>query len=131
MTPRCPTDCDLGRSDGGSAFGRISDESTQERPLREHEDQRDRRGRDERRERERGPRRPEQVREPDLDRLLPLVGKEHVREEEVVPVGDEAEEEDERDTRLRERDPDVAEGRPLAAAVDTGRIEQCRGSAVE
>ena len=49
-----------------------------------------------------------------------------VREEEVRPVRDEAEEEDERDHRLGERQADAEECPPLAAAVDAGRLEERR-----
>ena len=48
----------------------------------------------------------------------------HVRQEEVVPVGDEAEEEDERDDRLRERQRDPQERLQLAGAVHPRRVEQ-------
>ena len=55
---------------------------------------------------------------------LPLVGQDRVRQEEVVPVGDEAEEEDERGDRLRERERDAQEGLQLIAAVDPRRIQE-------
>ena len=112
-----------------------------ERALREEEDDRHRHDGEQGRERELGPedvdrlaaptdrrverrRRREQVPEADRDRVLVRVREDDVRQEEVVPVGDEAEEEDERDDRLRERQRDAQERLQLAAAVDAGRIEQ-------
>ena len=114
--------------------------------LGEQEDDRDRDDREEGRERElrledvdrlaaaadrrvERRRRGEQVREADRDRVLVRVREDDVRQEEVVPVGDEAEEEDERDDRLRERQRDPEERQPLAAAVDARRVEQARTGA--
>jgi hypothetical protein len=59
-----------------------------------------------------------------LDRILRGVGDDGVRKEEVVPVGHEAEEEDEDDDRLGQWERDAAKGQPLAAAVRTRRIEE-------
>ena len=61
-------------------------------------------------------RRGEQVPEADRDRVLVRVREDDVRQEEVVPVGDEAEEEDERDDRLRERQRDAEERLQLACS---------------
>ena len=61
---------------------------------------------------------------PDRDRVLVRVRKHDVRQEEVVPVGDEAEEEDERHDRLRERQRDPAKREPLTAAVHACGVEQ-------
>ena len=69
---------------------------------------------------------PKMCGEPDLDRKLPLVREEDVGEEEVVPVGNEAEEEDEGDDRLRERKRNAQERLKIAAAVDARRIQEPR-----
>ncbi len=68
----------------------------------------------------------EQVPEPDGDRVLVRVREHDVGQEEVVPVGDEAEEEDERHDRLRERQRDAHERLQLAAAVDARGVEKPR-----
>ena len=105
-------------------LGGAAEEAALERPLRGDEHDRDGKGGDQRRERNPGSRRPEDVRQPDLDRKLPLVREEDVGQEEVVPVGDEAEEEDEGDDRLRERKRYAQERLKVAAAVDARRIQQ-------
>src|SRR3954471_14674364 len=128
-----------------------ADETPDECALREDEDHRYRHDGDQRCEREFGledlerlasaadrrierRRRREQVPEPDRDRVLVRVREYDVRQEEVVPVGDEAEEEDQCDDRLGERERDAQEDLQLARAVHPRRIEQAgreRGCVVE
>src|SRR4051812_6282994 len=120
-----------------------ADETPDECALREDENDRHRHDGDQRCEREFGledlerlasaadrrierRRRREQVPEPDRDRVLVRVREYDVGQEEVVPVGDEAEEEDECDDRLRERQRDAHEGLQLAAAVDASGVEKPR-----
>ena len=80
-----------------------------------------------RREGERGPGAAEHVLEPHLDRKLLVSAEEHEGQEEVVPVRDEAEEEDERDDRLRQRECRCGGTPPLAAPVDPRGVEQVGG----
>src|SRR5581483_8421597 len=120
---------------------RAADETADERALAEYEDDRDRDDREQRRERKlrledvdrltaaadrrvERRRRREQVREADGDRILVRVGEDHVRQEEVVPVGDEAEEEDECEHRLREREGDAQECLQLGRPVDPRCVEE-------
>src|SRR4051794_17288113 len=127
----------------GLLLDAAADEPAHEGPLRDHEDDRDREHRDDRRDRElrledvrraaaaadrrvERRRRGEQVLEPDGDRQLLRVREDDVREEEVVPVRDEREEEDERQHRLGERHRDLQEGLELACAVDARSLEQRR-----
>src|SRR3954453_2687558 len=120
-----------------------ADEAAHECALREEEDDRHGNDSDQRRECElgledldrlaaaadrgvEGRSRCEQVREADRDRVLAGVGEEDIRQEEVVPVGDKAEEEDERDDGLGERKRDAQERLQLVRAVDPRRVEGAR-----
>lgn len=114
---------------------RAGEQAADDGALRCREDDRDRDRGDHRRKRELGPGpTQEHVRQADLDRVLGRVGQNDVGKEEVRPVGDEAEEEDERDERLGQGQRDSPERRPLPAAVDPGRLEErggYRGRVVE
>src|SRR3954451_14543485 len=127
----------------GLLLDAAADEPAHEGPLRDHEDDRDREHRDDRRDRElrledvrrtsaaadrrvERRRRREQVLEPDGDRQLLRVRQDDVRQEEVVPVRDEREEEDERQHRLGERHRNPQEGLELAGALDARSLEQRR-----
>src|SRR3954451_24002603 len=118
-----------------------ADETPDECALREDENDRHRHDGDQRCEREFGledlerlasaadrrierRRRREQVPEPDRDRVLVRVREYDVGQEEVVPVGDEAEEEDEGEHGLRERERHAQKGLQLAGAVHPRGVEQ-------
>ena len=57
---------------------------------------------------------------------LPVVRQERVGKEEVVPIGDEAEEEDQGDDRSREWDAKAPERGPFATSVDSRCVQEFR-----